>query len=233
MKNKYIILTIAISLLLIMSNMVYAAQASITLTTSANQVIKGDTFKITISGTADNNIEAFQAGINFESEKLSLESRSLGKGFSDLSGDSEIAILATNNNELSKSGTLYTLTFKVLEDAEDGKTTISITNPEFALEGAETEKAETKNVTIEIKTDDTTVDKGDKEEEKEEDKNNKNDKDDKDDKNDKDDGKKDEEDDKKVTLPQTGVGIFCIVAIIIASICGIIFYNKYKKIDIS
>lgn len=245
MKNRSIILTIIISALLIMSNFVYAADASISVTSSANQVIKGNTFKITISGTAYENITGVQAGISFDSNKLSLEDRSASKGFSEVSSeDTEIAILSTNDKYLSKSGILYTLTFKVLEDAEDGQTIVSITNPELALldsnQEHSVEKVETKSVAIEIKTDDTTIDKDDKEEEEEEEKEedkdateDKDEKEDKDHKNDKNDGKKDDEDDKKVTLPQTGISIFCIVAIIIATICGILFYNKYKKIDIS
>ena len=58
-----------------------------------------------------------QANLSYDTAKLSLENKAAGTGFSDLSGSNEIAIASSGNSEV-KSGTLYILTFKVLDTAE-------------------------------------------------------------------------------------------------------------------
>ena len=140
---------------------VYAATGSISAGASIDTVIKGKNFTVTIAGTADNNITAMQAKLTYDTNKLAIESKSAGTGFSDLSGNNEIAIASTSNESLSKSGTLYTITFKVLDTAEEGETTIKVTGATLALvnENSEQENLNVtdEDVTITIKADDTTV----------------------------------------------------------------------------
>lgn len=231
MKKK--ILTVFIIILMVTAiGVVNAATASIAAVSSANQIIKGKTFTITISGTADENITALQSELSFDKAKLSLESKTMGTGFTDASGgDNEIAILSIDNDSLSKSTTLCKLNFKVLDNATDGETTISIKNAKLALVGESQEQTNVdvidQNVTIEIDTDDTIIDTGD------------DDKKDDDDKKE-DDDKKDDEDDKKEDndkkdddgLPQAGLSILGILSIIMASIFAVISYYKYKKYEV-
>lgn len=166
--KKVLISILTLIFIVSMITTVNAATASISVGSSSDTVVKGKTFTVTVAGVADNNITALQGALTYDSTKLSIESKSAGAGFSDLSGSNEIAISATNSDNLSKSGTLYTITFKVLDTAEEGSATISFTNVTLALvnESSEQEnvKVDDASVTVNIKSDDTTADN--KEEEK-------------------------------------------------------------------
>ena len=164
MKKSKIVLISLLALIFVASMVttINAATGSITVASSASQVIKGKTFTVTIAGTADQDITALQASLTFDSSKLSLESKTAGTGFTDSSGnDSEIAILSTDNNSLSKSGSLYTLTFKVLDTAEVGETTVKVLNAKLALVKDGTQEnvsVADGSATVTIKADNTTVD---------------------------------------------------------------------------
>ena len=163
MKKSKLVLISLLALIFVASMLttVNAASGSISVASSASQVVKGKTFTVTIAGTADQNITALQAALSFDTSKLSLESKTAGTGFTDSSGsDSEIAILSTDNNSLSKSGTLYTLTFKVLDTAEVGETTVKISNAKLAIVNEGTQENVTVadgTATVTIKSDDTTI----------------------------------------------------------------------------
>ena len=154
--KKVLISILTLIFIILMITTVNAATGSINIGASSDTVEKGKTFTVTIAGTADNNITALQSSLTYDSTKLSIESKSAGTGFSDLSGNNEVAILATNNDNLSKSGTLYTITFKVLDTAEEGNVTISFTNATLALVNENSEQEDVKvsdeSVTINIKS---------------------------------------------------------------------------------
>ena len=158
--KKVLISIFTLIFIISMITVVNAASGSISATASSNQVTRGNTFIVTVSGTADENITGMQASLSYDTSKLSLESKSAGTGFSDLSGTNEIAIASTGSS-VTKSGTLYTLTFKVLDTAELGETTISISSPTLALlNSSETQENVTvsnSSATVTIIEDTTTV----------------------------------------------------------------------------
>jgi len=159
--KKVLISILSLIFIISMITTVYAATGSISLGASSDTVVKGKTFTVTLAGTADNNITGLEAKLSYDTNKLSIEGKSAGTGFSDLSGSNEIAIASTSSENLSKAGTLYTITFKVLDKAAEGETTISVTNAVLALvneQAAQENTAESSDeVTITIKADDTTV----------------------------------------------------------------------------
>lgn len=159
--KRVLISILMLFMVVTMTTTVDAATANINVGASAESVIKGKTFTVTIAGTADNNITGMQANFKYDSTKISMESKSAGAGFSDVSGSAEIAIAATSSESLSKSGTLYTITFKVLDTAEVGETTISVSDATLALVNANSEQenvsAGNGSATIKIKEDDTTA----------------------------------------------------------------------------
>lgn len=160
---KKVSISILISILIIsIFTTVNAASASIALGASSDTVIKGKTFTVTVAGTADNNITGLQATLEYDTSKLEIQSKTAGENFTDASGsNSEIAILSTGSTVL-KSGTLYNITFKVLDNAEVGNTTITVKNATLALVDENSTQQDitvaTGDVTVTIKSDDTTVD---------------------------------------------------------------------------
>ena len=235
--KKVLISIFTLIFIISMITVVNAASGSITATPSVNQVTKGNTFTVTVSGTADENITGMQASLSYDTSKLSLESKAAGTGFSDLSGTNEIAIASSGGSEV-KSGTLYTLTFKVLDNAEVGETTINITGVTLALvdsnQSQQNVTAANVSATVKIITDDTTVD------------NNPTDSDTSSTTDNSDKGtssssssksssssstssksNSDSTSDKK--LPQTGAEVVSIVGIAALSVIAIISYVSYKK----
>ena len=238
MKKSKLVLISLLALIFVASMLttVNAASGSISVASSASQVVKGKTFTVTIAGTADQNITALQAALSFDSSKLSLESKTAGTGFTDSSGsDSEIAILSTDNNSLSKSGTLYTLTFKVLDTATEGETTVKVSSATLALINDGTQENATVadgTATVTIKSDDTTIDNKDNNNTNLSDNNtstngtsnssNKS-------SNSGSSSSSSSNSSKTTKLPQTGVETISVVAIAGLSIFAVISYVAYKK----
>ena len=238
MKKSKLVLISLLALIFVASMLttVNAASGSISVASSASQVVKGKTFTVTIAGTADQNITALQAALSFDSSKLSLESKTAGTGFTDSSGsDSEIAILSTDNNSLSKSGTLYTLTFKVLDTATEGETTVKVSSATLALINDGTQENVTVadgTATVTIKSDDTTIDNKDNNNTNLSDNNtstngtsnssNKS-------SNSGSSSSSSSNSSKTTKLPQTGVETISVVAIAGLSIFAVISYVAYKK----
>ena len=154
--KKILISLLSIIFIISMFTSVYAATGSINLGASADTVIKGKTFTVTVAATADSNIKGMQSGLSYDTNKLSIESKSAGQGYFDASGSNEIAIGSTSSESLAQSGTLYTITFKVSDTAAEGPTTISVTNAKMSLVSGETDPT-SGEVTINIKADDTTA----------------------------------------------------------------------------
>ena len=243
--KKVLISILTVIFVVSMVTVVNAATGSISLEANSNQVVKGNTFTVTLLGNADENITALQAALSFDETKLSLENKSAGTGFTDASGsNSEIAILSTDNNSLSKAGTLYNLTFKVLDTAEEGTATISVTSATLALVNSSQEQenisAEDANVTITIKADDTTVGNNDTDNDDDNNESNPNtpstneDDDSSSKNNDSSNNKPNNSNNgnsnnKDKKLPQTGLEVKSIIAIAILTVFAIISYVSYKK----
>ena len=137
----------------------YAATSSISAKASADTIVKGKTFTVTIAATSDSPIDGMKTKFSYDKNVLNLESATAGENYGNNSSDDEI--LVTSNADISPtSATLYTITFKVLDTANVDNTTISFSESELHLKTEETiEKFSTTidNVTINIKADDTTV----------------------------------------------------------------------------
>lgn len=232
--KKVLISIFTLIFIISMITVVNAASGSISVTASSNQVVKGNTFTITVAGTADENITALQAALSFDTTKLSLDSKKSGTGFTDASGsDSEIAILSTDNNSLSKSGTLYTLTFKVLDTATEGDTTINVTSATLALVN-ESQTQENVSVadgsaTITIKSDITTADKDNTEGTEKEEGTKTPSSTKKDNNKSSSSSSSNASSSKKTTLPQTGVEVISVIVMAALSVFAVISYILYKK----
>ena len=237
MKKSKLVLISLLALIFVASMLttVNAASGSISVASSASQVVKGKTFTVTITGTADQNITALQADLSFDTSKLSLESKTAGTGFTDSSGsDSEIAILSTDNNSLSKSGTLYTLTFKVLDTAEVGETTVKISNAKLAIVNEGTQENVTVadgTATVTIKSDDTTIDNKDNNTNSSDNNTSTNGTSNSSNKNSNSGSSSSSSSNssKKTKLPQTGVETISVVAIAGLTVFAVISYVAYKK----
>lgn len=237
MKKSKLVLISLLALIFVASMLttVNAASGSISVASSTSQVVKGKTFTVTITGTADQNITALQAALSFDTSKLSLESKTAGTGFTDSSGsDSEIAILSTDNNSLSKSGTLYTLTFKVLDTAEVGETTVKISNAKLAIVNEGTQENVTVadgTATVTIKSDDTTIDNKDNNTNSSDNNTSTNGTSNSSNKNSNSGSSSSSSSNssKKTKLPQTGVETISVVAIAGLTVFAVISYVAYKK----
>lgn len=131
--KKVLISMLVISFIMQIFTTVYASTGVINLGTSSDTVEKGQSFNVTIAGIADNNIIAMQTNLEYDSSRIIIEDRIVGEGFIDASGENEIAIMASSNDTLSKTGTLYTITFKVLDTAVDGETEINFKGATLGL----------------------------------------------------------------------------------------------------
>lgn len=232
---KKISISILISILIIsIFTTVNAASASIALGASSDTVIKGKTFTVTVAGAADNNITGLQAALEYDTSKLEIQSKSAGENFTDASGNnSEIAILSSGSTVL-KSGTLYNITFKVLDNAEVGTTTITVKDATLALVDENSTQQDvtvaTDDVTVTIKADDTTVGSTDTDKKDEETKNDDNTPSSNTNKSNT--TSKPSSNNKKNTttkLPQTGIENTTVIGIVILGIISIASYVSYRK----
>lgn len=225
--KKFLISIFILMFIISMVTVVNAASGSISVTSSSNQVTRGNTFTVTVSGTADENITGMQASLSYDTSKLSLESKSAGTNFSDLSGNNEIAIASSGNSDI-KSGTLYTLTFKVLDTADLGETTISVTGATLALvngnQAQENIIVTDSSTKVTVVADETTVDSGDttktttttpSSKTKSSSKSTS--------------SKSSSSSSSSKKLPQTGVEVVSIIGIVALSTVAIISYVSYKK----
>ncbi len=131
--KKVLISILAMIFIISMAITVNAATGKISLSASSDSVLKGKTFTITIAGEADERITAMEAHLKYDTSKLAIENKQTGTGFTDMSGSDSIEIAASSNENAQKSVTLYTITFKVLDTAEEGTTEVSVSDIKLAL----------------------------------------------------------------------------------------------------
>lgn len=222
---KKVIISILTIIVLIMSMTIVVnaeeATGSVSLAASSDNVVKGKTFTVTLAGVSNTNIIGIKAQLSYDSSKIALKSKKVGENFTDASAnDNEIAIATGGVG--AKSATLCTYTFEVLDTAEEGETTIEVSNITLAADtNIKLDKNE--SVTVTIKSDDTTADN--KEEEKG---NNTTTPTNTTDSGNKSTGSSSTT--KKTTkLPQTGIESVSVIAIIALGIIGIASYVSYRK----
>lgn len=236
--KKILISLLSIIFIISMFSSVYAATATISSGSSAETVVKGKTFTVTLAGTSDSPIDGMYTKFTYDKNVLSLEAATAGENYGNNSSEGEILVTNNSSSESLKSATLYTITFKVLDSANVESTTISFSESALHLnvEGTVREEATTiEDVTISIKADDTTADNQggttqDTEEPKNETPSNTNNGN-----NSSNSGSSSNNKNKTTNkkLPQTGVestSIIAMVALASVSIASFVSYRKYKNI---
>ena len=246
--KKYLISIMTFVFILSIVLNIYAASGSISVSSSSDTVVKGSTFTVILSGAADAPIDGMYTKIDYDKNVLKLESAVPADNYGNNSSDGEI-LISSNADTSQTSGTLYTITFKVLDTANVDSTKITFSESELHLFEEDTTKkfgTSIDDVVIKIKADDTTVGAGGEGEQQPTDSKDPVD-------------TKEPEDDKKSTtpskdktssnsdkstsgsksnkkttkLPQTGVesaSVIAIVALSIVSIVSYVSYRKYKNI---
>ena len=222
--KKFLISIFTLILIISMVTFVNAASGTLSATPSGNQVTKGNTFTVTISANADSPIDGFYTKISFDTAVLSLENQSVATNYSNNSGEGEIFLNSNVSGSSPTSGTLDTLTFKVLDTASEGNTTITFSNSELHLYNNGTDEsvsASLDDVSIKVVADETTVDGGSTTKKpsstttKSSGKSNS--------------SKSSSSSSSKKTLPQTGVEAVSVIGIAVLSAVAIISYVSYKK----
>lgn len=158
--KKFLVSILALFFIISMITTVNAATGSISIGASSDTVVKGKTFTVTIAGTADSPIDGMYTKFTYDKNVLSLESAAAGENYGNNSSEGEI--LVTNNSSTTSptSATLYTITFKVLDNANVDSTTISFSESALHLNEGGTVKevsSSIDNVIVKIKADDTIV----------------------------------------------------------------------------
>ena len=156
--KKILISLLSIIFIISMITNVHAATGSISSGASADAVVKGKTFTVTLAATSDSPIDGMYTKISYDKNVLSLESASAGENYGNSSSEGEILVTNNSSNTSPTSATLYTITFKVLDNANVESTTISFNESELHLnvDGAVNNfSTSIENITINIKADDT------------------------------------------------------------------------------
>lgn len=241
--KKALISILTIVFIISMAITVNAATGSISSGASSESVLKGKTFTVTLAGVSDTPIDGMYTKFTYDTNVLELVSKTPATGYGDNSGEGEILITNSSSSTSPTSGTLYTLTFKVLDSAATGETKISFSGSELHLNNSGTVSQLASNidaVTITVKADDTTA--GGDNSSKDDDSSN----------SQKDNTKQTITDGnnststtntsnsasntaKKTTkkLPQTGINDASLIAIVVlgaVSIASYVSYRKYKNI---
>lgn len=219
--KRILISMLTLFFIISMITTVNATSGSINVSSSSNQVIKGKTFTVTLTGTADLPIDGMYTKFNYDKNALEITSTTAGENYGNNSSEGEI--LVTNNSSTTSptSATLYTITFKVLDNANVDSTTISFSESALHLNEEGTVKdspASIDSVTVNIKSDNTTIDNKDNTTNNSSTTNNA---------SNTNTSKSNSSTTKK--LPQTGVEVVSIIAIAVLSVFAVISYTSYKK----
>ena len=250
--KKILLSLLSIIFIISMTTTAYAATGSISSKASAETVIKGKTFTITLTGTSDKPVEGMGTKLEYNTQVLKLKSVVAASGYEKISSgnESDIAISITSGATAKQSATLCTIEFEVLETTSADKATVNFNNSSLVIPDEEDATisrdlaCSISSVEVNIKKDDTTVGNQNKEENKVEDKeevkeevkkpsntsgsNNKSNTSSKPSTS-----TKKNTTNKTTRLPQTGVESFSVIAIIALgaiSIASYVSYRKYKNI---
>lgn len=233
--KKILISLLSIIFIISMISSVYAATGNITSGASSDTVLKGKTFTVTLAGTADSPIDGMYTKFTYDKNVLEITSATAGENYGNSSSEGEILVTNNSSTTSPNSATLYIITFKVLDTANVDSTTISFSDSALHLneEGTVKDTATSiDSVTVNIKSDNTTVDnKDDQNNVQEETKNNTTTPSNTTGSGNKSTGSSSSNNTTKKTtkLPQTGVENVSVIAIIAIGIIGIASYVSYRK----
>lgn len=221
--KKNLISILAFIFIISTVTIVNAATGSISVSSSTDSVIKGKNFTVTIAGTADSPIDGMYTKFTYDKNVLELISATAGENYGNNSSEGEILVTNNSSSTSPTSATLYTMTFKVLDNTNVDSTIISFSDSTLHLneEGTVKDTATSiGSVTVNIKSDDTTVDNNDKNEQKTNNTSTT---------ANKSTTKSNSSSNKTNKLPQTGVEMVSLIAIVALGAIGVASYISYKK----
>lgn len=232
--KKVLISIFTLIFIISMITVVNAASGSVSAVASSSQITKGNTFTISLAGTSDNPIDGMYTKFSYDTTVLELVSKTPGLNYGDNSSEGEILINNNSTSTSQTSGNLYTLTFKVLDNAKEGDTIINFSESELHLNENGTIGKTTvtiNGVTVKIKEDSTIIDKDDNKDNTKKPSNNQGSTNKPDNNSGSSSKPASKDTTKKATkkLPQTGLETGSIIWIAILSVFAVISYVSYKK----
>ena len=157
---KKILVSILVAIMFLSAfSFVNAGSASVDLTPSVTTVKRGDSFTVSIVANGEYNVTGLEAVLSYDNTKLSLEEKQTNNGFGNMGSGNKLAALigaeSLSEITLSKTVQIYTLKFKVLDNAAYGNTEILLSDVGLALVNDKKEQIDVTavgdSVTIEIK----------------------------------------------------------------------------------
>ena len=122
MKAKVITVSIIVILIIILTNVTYAASGTVEFKSTIEQVKKGDTFTVTLSATSEDGINGIDTKYVYDSNKLELISENVvdSTKWSNLGVSPSITVIC-NSTQSIKNADIYALKFKVKDNVADGE----------------------------------------------------------------------------------------------------------------
>ena len=123
-KIKILLIVLLSIVTLVISTFNFKVQAAttgtITFKASATSVKAGDVFTITVHIKSSDGINGMGANYKYNGDALELQSaKTVGEGWSSLSGDNEIAIIRADEQSVTEAD-VFVLTFKVKDNVSVG-----------------------------------------------------------------------------------------------------------------
>ena len=238
MKAKLIIGNIIAIIIILLTNVTYAATGTAELKADVKEVKKGETFTVTLVVASEEGINGISTKYTYDTDKLELVSESLvdTTNWSNLGTSPELTIICNSTSSI-KSADIYTLKFKVKDNVTAGsvatvETTDILLDTDAQIDSEVTISAKKVEVNVIEDKNNNTDDPGTNNPSNPNNPNNSNNSN-----NTNNSGtntKKPDSTSSGSTLPQTGesnVIIYILIAIsIIFSVISYKKYNEYKKI---
>lgn len=138
MKKQIKILMLVIALIMACTLTVNAADATVILNPSKQQLVPGEEFTVTISGACEDGINGVMGTITYDKDKLQLvEAKVTDDNWYDNSGEPDdekiVMEISCNSRDKITTADIFKLTFKVKENAEIG-TTAKVTASDIKLD---------------------------------------------------------------------------------------------------
>lgn len=148
--SKNIIITM-LMFVFCLSPLAMAASGSsigeITLKTSKSGVKSGDEFSIVISQVCNDGIIGFESKLNYDTKVFELTSSKVANEWTDLGTGTKLEAMANNDQ---KSGDVFTLNFKVKDNAEEKTSDIKLSGVKFYKTAEETIDVADSKVSVKV-----------------------------------------------------------------------------------
>lgn len=122
MVKKVIAIIMILNIILFSMNMVNAATGNVSLNSSNTSVKPGGTFTVTIAANCDSGINGIDTTYSYDTDKLELVSADVtSNNWVSLGANNAIQVICNTTSKVT-SDNIYTLTFKVKDNATAGTT---------------------------------------------------------------------------------------------------------------